>query len=111
MKDKSNLSGHLSRKTKGCDFLTNLEDDGGVSVFRNVPEGNVDCHGAEEEGHAAGDSLSTCERATPGRVNHRHPDVLVPEPKCCPILKDVPGRERYKEGRKGTGVRRRMGYN
>lgn len=66
--------------------LTYLNDDRRASIFGNVPEHDVDDHGAQEQAHAAGDSLYPGEGAVAWRIHSRHPDVLVSEPSGCPSM-------------------------
>lgn len=63
-------------------------------IDRNVPEGNVDGHGAEEQAHAAGDSLGPGERTARRRVHDGHPDVFVPETGGRSGLENVPDEEK-----------------
>ena len=69
--------------------LTNGEDDRRLLVFGDLPEGDVDCHGAEQEAHAAGHPLCSGERATPGRVYDGHPDVLISKACRRPGLENI----------------------
>lgn len=63
-------------------------------ICRDVPEGDVDGHGAEEQAHAAGDPLSTCEGAPRRRIHDGDPDVFISETSRCSALENVPERKK-----------------
>ena len=71
-------------------LLTEGEEYGGVGVCRNVPECNVNGHGAQQQAHAAGNSLCTGEGTAPGGVHNGHPDVFIPEARGGPVVENVP---------------------
>lgn len=71
--------------------LTYLEDDGRILVSRNIPEHDVDGHGAQQQRHTAGHSLHAGEGAVARGVHYRHPNVLIPETRGCPSLENIAG--------------------
>lgn len=77
--------------------ITQWKEYGRGLIDRNVPEGNVDGHGAEEQAHAAGDPLGPSERTARGRIHDGHPDVFVPEAGRRPGLENIPDGEKQVE--------------
>ena len=77
-------------------LFTYWEEDWRVLIYRNVPEGDIDGHGAEEQAHAAGDPLGTCERTTRGRIYDGHPNMFIPEASRSSGLKNIPDGEKQK---------------
>lgn len=86
------LKSNLKQITQWKEYRRRLID-------RNVPEGNVDGHGAEEQAHAAGDPLGPGERTARGRIHDGHPDVFVPEAGRRPGLENIPDGEKQVESK------------
>lgn len=70
-------------------LITYWEEHWWFLIYRKVPESNIDGHGAEEQAHATGDPLCTCERTAWGRIHYGHPDVFVPEAGRSSALEDI----------------------
>lgn len=67
-----------------------------VLIYGNVPKGDIDGHGTEEQAHAARDPLGTCERTPWGGIHYWHPDVFIPEASRRSALENIPDRKKQK---------------
>lgn len=74
--------------------ITQWKEYGRRLINRNVPEGDIDGHCAEEQAHAAWDPLGPSERTAGGRIHDGHPDVFVPEASRCSALENIPDRRK-----------------